>query len=198
MLQHRDRNRLAVFRKRGQPADDRGDARNPERDPKDRQSSPAPRPTPASPTATSGIWSSNGPTSSAALVETQRGKGTTLTAFGEKLAWAGRQHAGAPRPAAGKPSQELATEIKPIPAPAPVGDPRPRQPRLCGFKAARVARTANPASASICAYVSNQNSLVSLAQGACDLSGDASAARRAALRKAFRPAGNGSIRAKTA
>ena len=34
------------------------------------------------------------------LVETQRGKGTTLTAFGEKLVWAGRADAGASRSAA--------------------------------------------------------------------------------------------------
>jgi len=48
------------------------------------------------------------------LVETQRGKGTTLTAFGEKLVWAGQRMQARLGPQLENLAQELATEIKPF------------------------------------------------------------------------------------
>src|SRR5258708_26726834 len=48
------------------------------------------------------------------LVDTQRGKGTTLTAFGEKLVWAGQRMQARLGPQLENLAQELATEIKPF------------------------------------------------------------------------------------
>ena len=48
------------------------------------------------------------------LVETHRGKGTTLTAFGEKLVWAGQRMQARLGPQLENLAQELATEIKPF------------------------------------------------------------------------------------
>src|SRR6266404_1619257 len=88
----------------------------------------------------------------APLVETHRGRGTTLTAFGENLA------------------QELVTEIKPF------LHQRPSVIRVHashGFAVSKLRELLDrePGIGVDLRYVSNQNSLVSLAQGACDLSG---------------------------
>src|SRR5438067_992740 len=48
------------------------------------------------------------------LVETRRGKGTVLTAFGEKLVWAGERMQARLGPQLENLAQELATEIKPF------------------------------------------------------------------------------------
>src|SRR5260370_17987451 len=48
------------------------------------------------------------------LVETQRGKGTKLTAFGEKLVWAGERMQARLGPQLENLAQELATGIKPV------------------------------------------------------------------------------------
>src|SRR5712671_646954 len=48
------------------------------------------------------------------LVETQRGKGTRLTAFGEKLVWAGQRMQARLGPQLENLAQELVTEIKPF------------------------------------------------------------------------------------
>src|SRR3979490_2945776 len=48
------------------------------------------------------------------LVETRRGKGTTLTAFGEKLVWAGQRMQARLRAQLEDLAQELVTEIKPL------------------------------------------------------------------------------------
>src|ERR1700676_2109837 len=48
------------------------------------------------------------------LVETQRGKGTKLTAFGEKLVWAGQRMQARLGPQLENLAQELVTEIKPF------------------------------------------------------------------------------------
>src|SRR3977135_4679593 len=48
------------------------------------------------------------------LVDTQRGRGTTLTPFGEKLVWAGQRMQARLGPQLENLAQELATEIKPV------------------------------------------------------------------------------------
>src|SRR5258708_37727023 len=55
------------------------------------------------------------------LVDTQRGKGTTLTAFGEKLVWAGQRMQARLGPQLGNLAQELAAAVKPFPPPTPPG-----------------------------------------------------------------------------
>ena len=104
------------------------------------------------------------------LVETQRGKGTTLTAFGEKLVWAGQRMQARLGPQLENLAQELATEIKPF------LHQRPSVIRVHashGFAVSKLRELLDrePGIGVDLRYVSNQNSLVSLAQGACDLSG---------------------------
>ena len=137
---HRDRNRLAIS-PGGQPADHRGDARHSQRDPKDRKTHQRRDRTPSFPTGMSGIWSSNGRSSSARRwSKPSAARGRRSRAFGEKLVWAGRAHAGPARPAAGKSRAGARDRDQAVPAPAAVRDPRSCQPRLCRFQAARVAR----------------------------------------------------------
>src|ERR1700727_188911 len=104
------------------------------------------------------------------LVETQRGKGTKLTAFGEKLVWAGQRMQARLGPQLENLAQELATEIKPF------LHQRPSVIRVHashGFAVSKLRELLDrePGIGVDLRYVSNQNSLVSLAQGACDLSG---------------------------
>lgn len=104
------------------------------------------------------------------LVETQRGKGTRLTPFGEKLVWAGQRMQARLGPQLENLAQELATEIKPF------LHQRPSVIRVHashGFAVSRLRELLDkePGIGVDLRYVSNQNSLVSLAQGACDLSG---------------------------
>jgi molybdate transport repressor ModE-like protein len=104
------------------------------------------------------------------LVETQRGKGTRLTAFGEKLVWAGQRMQARLGPQLENLAQELATEIKPF------LHQRPSVIRVHashGFAVSKLRELLDrePGIGVDLRYVSNQNSLVSLAQGACDLSG---------------------------
>src|SRR3954447_9972731 len=104
------------------------------------------------------------------LVETQRGKGTTLTAFGERLVWAGERMQARLGPQLENLAQELATEIKPF------LHQRPSVIRVHashGFAVSKLRELLDrePGIGVDLRYVSNQNSLVSLAQGACDLSG---------------------------
>jgi molybdate transport repressor ModE-like protein len=104
------------------------------------------------------------------LVETRRGKGTTLTAFGEKLVWAGQRMQARLGPQLENVAQELATEIKPF------LHQRPSVIRVHashGFAVSKLRELIDrePGIGIDLRYVSNQNSLVSLAQGACDLSG---------------------------
>lgn len=105
-----------------------------------------------------------------ALVETQRGKGSKLTAFGEKLVWAGERMQARLGPQLDNLAQELATEIKPF------LQQRPSVIRVHashGFAVAKLRELLDrePGIGVDLRYVSNQHSLVSLAQGACDLSG---------------------------
>ena len=125
-----------------------------------------------------------------------RGKGTTLTPFGEKLVWAGQRMQARLGPQLENLAQELVTEIKPF------LHQRPSVIRVHashGYAVSKLRELLDrePGIGVDLRYVSNQNSLVSLAQGACDLPACICRAANCA-RKAFRPAGNGSIRAKTA
>ncbi len=104
------------------------------------------------------------------LVETQRGKGTRLTAFGERLVWAGERMQARLGPQLENLAQELASEIKPF------LEQRPSVIRVHashGFAVAKLREFLDrePGIGVDLRYVSNQHSLVSLAQGACDLSG---------------------------
>jgi molybdate transport repressor ModE-like protein len=104
------------------------------------------------------------------LVETQRGKGSRLTAFGEKLVWAGERMQARLGPQLENLAQELVTEIKPF------LQPRPSVIRVHashGFAVSKLRELLDrePGIGVDLRYVSNQNSLVSLAQSACDLSG---------------------------
>jgi molybdate transport repressor ModE-like protein len=104
------------------------------------------------------------------LVETQRGKGSKLTPFGEKLVWAGERMQARLGPQLENLAQELVTEIKPF------LHQRPSVIRVHashGFAVSKLREFLDrePGMGVDLRYVSNQNSLVSLAQGACDLSG---------------------------
>lgn len=106
-----------------------------------------------------------------ALVERQRGRGTTLTPFGEKLVWAGQRLEARLGPQLQNLAQELATEIKPF-----LQQQRAviRVHASHGFAVSKLRELLDrvPGLGDLdLRYVSNQNSLVSLAQGACDLSG---------------------------
>ena len=104
------------------------------------------------------------------LVETQRGKGTKLTAFGEKLVWAGQRLQARLGPQLENLSQELATEIDWL---------LPNHPSVVrvhashGFAVSKLREILGrtPGISVDLRYVSNQNSLASLAHGSCDLSG---------------------------
>src|ERR1700749_2889511 len=104
------------------------------------------------------------------LVETQRGKGSRLSAFGEKLVWAGERMPARLGPQLENLAQELATEIKPF------LHQRPSVIRVHashGFAVSKLRELLDrePGIGVDLRYVSNQNSLLSLAQGSCDLSG---------------------------
>src|ERR1035437_53787 len=99
------------------------------------------------------------------LVETHRGKGTKLTAFGEKLVWAGERMQARLGPQLENLAQELVTEIKPF------LHQRPSVIRVHashGFAVSKLRELLDrePGIGVDLRYVSNQNSLVSLAQGA--------------------------------
>src|SRR6201992_1753778 len=104
------------------------------------------------------------------LVETHRGKGTALTEFGEKLVWAGQRTQARLGPQLENLAQELASEIKPF---LRYGPAVIRVHASHGFAVPKLRELLDqtPGIAIDLRYVSNQNSLVSLAQGACDLSG---------------------------
>ena len=105
-----------------------------------------------------------------ALLERRRGSGTTLTAFGEKLVWAGQRLDARLGPQLQNLSQELETEINQL---------LPRRPSVIrvhashGFAVSKLRELlARETDLSVdLRYVSNQNSLVSLAHDGCDLAG---------------------------
>src|SRR5215813_6964160 len=106
----------------------------------------------------------------APLVERKQGRGTTLTAFGARLVWAGQRLEARLGPQLQNLAQELETEINQL---LPHGPAIIRVHASHGFAVSKL-RELLSREADIgvdLRYVSNQNSLVSLAQGACDLSG---------------------------
>src|SRR3954463_13690719 len=104
------------------------------------------------------------------LVETRRGKGTVLTAFGEKLVWAGQRMQARLGPQLENLAQELVTEIKPFLHQRPSVIPVHASHGYAVSKLRELLDRESGIGVDL-RYVSNQNSLVSLAQGACDLSG---------------------------
>jgi molybdate transport repressor ModE-like protein len=104
------------------------------------------------------------------LVDRQRGRGTTLTPFGEKLVWAGQRLQARLGPQLENLAQELASEI---------GLLLPDHPSVIrvhashGFAVSKLREILGRTSGISVdlRYVSNQNSLASLAHGSCDLSG---------------------------
>lgn len=104
------------------------------------------------------------------LVERSRGKGTSLTTFGEKLVWAGQRMQARLGPQLENLAQELAAEIKPL---LQQGPSVIRMHASHGFAVSRLREFLDrtPGIGIDLRYVSNQNSLLSLAHGTCDLSG---------------------------
>jgi molybdate transport repressor ModE-like protein len=106
----------------------------------------------------------------AALVDRQQGRGTTLTPFGDKLVWAGQRLNARLKPQLENLSQELETEINQF---------LPHHPTVIrvhashGFAVAKLREllSREPDIGVDLRYVSNQNSLVSLARDECDLAG---------------------------
>ena len=106
----------------------------------------------------------------APLVDRQQGRGTSLTPLGDKLVWAGQRSNARLGPQLQNLSQELETEIKQF---------LPNRPSVIrvhashGFAVSKLRELLSRESdlAIDLRYVTNQNSLVSLAHDACDLAG---------------------------
>ena len=106
----------------------------------------------------------------APLVEREQGRGTRLTALGEKLVWAGQRLQARLRPQLQNLAQELETEINQV---------LPRKPNLVrvhashGFAVSKLREllSREPDIGIDLRYDSNQNSLVALAHGTCELAG---------------------------
>lgn len=104
------------------------------------------------------------------LVVRRQGSGTSLTPFGERLVWAGQRMEARLGPFLQNASQELETEINQM---LPDGPTVLRVHASHGFGVPRL-RELLAAESGIevdFRYVTNQNSLVSLARGDCDLAG---------------------------
>lgn len=105
-----------------------------------------------------------------ALVERRRGRGTTLTAFGARLVWAGQRLEARLGPQLQNLAQELETELNQL---LPHGPAIIRVHASHGFAVSKL-RELLSREADIgvdIRYVSNQNSLASLAHDGCDLAG---------------------------
>ncbi|HWM83250.1 MAG TPA: substrate-binding domain-containing protein [Pseudolabrys sp.] len=104
------------------------------------------------------------------LVQRHKGKGTTLTPFGERLVWAGQRMAARLGPQLENLSQELTSELNPFLIDNPTII---RVHASHGFAVPKLrdilSRT--PGMNVDLRYVGNQNSLVSLAHDGCDLAG---------------------------
>jgi molybdate transport repressor ModE-like protein len=106
----------------------------------------------------------------APLVERRRGSGTSLTALGDKLVWAGQRLEARLGPQLQNLSQELETEINQL------LPPRPSVIRVHASHGFAVSKLRELLTREVdlgvdLRYVSNQNSLVSLAHDGCDLAG---------------------------
>lgn len=104
------------------------------------------------------------------LVERRQGKGTTLTPFGEKLVWAGQRLQARLGPQLQNLAQELETEINQLLPPKPSVI---RVHASHGFAVSKLRELLlrEEGLGVDLRYVSNQNSLVSLAHDGCDLAG---------------------------
>jgi len=104
------------------------------------------------------------------LVVRRQGSGTSLTPFGEKLVWAGQRLEARLRPFLQNLSQELETEINQM---LPHGPLVLRVHASHGFAVPRLREllAREPDIDVDFRYVTNQNSLVSLAHDGCDLAG---------------------------
>lgn len=104
------------------------------------------------------------------LLERRQGSGTTLTPFGDKLVWAGQRLQARLGPQLQNLSQELETEINQL---LPQGPAIIRVHASHGFAVSKLREMlAGEKNLEVdLRYVSNQNSLVSLAHDTCDLAG---------------------------
>jgi molybdate transport repressor ModE-like protein len=104
------------------------------------------------------------------LVERKRGSGTSLTPFGDKLVWAGQRLEARLGPQLQNLSQELETEINRLLPPSPSII---RVHASHGFAVSKLREllTREENLEVDLRYVTNQNSLVSLAHDGCDLAG---------------------------
>jgi molybdate transport repressor ModE-like protein len=106
----------------------------------------------------------------APLVERRRGRGTTLTAFGDRLVWAGRRLQARLQPQLANLAEELETEVRPF---LPHDEAIIRIHASHGFAVAALRSLLMRHSGLDVAlrYVANQTSLMSLVRNECDLAG---------------------------
>jgi molybdate transport repressor ModE-like protein len=104
------------------------------------------------------------------LVERKQGRGTRLTAFGDRLVWAGQRLQARLGPQLQNLSQELETQINQL---LPHGPSIIRVHASHGFAVSKLREllSREPDIGVDLRYVGNQNSLVSLAHDGCDLAG---------------------------
>jgi molybdate transport repressor ModE-like protein len=106
----------------------------------------------------------------APLVDREQGRGTRLTALGEKLVWAGQRLQARLRPQLQNLAQELETEINEV-LPQPTDIVRVHASHGFAVSTLREILSHHPQSGIDLRYVSNENSLVSLSRGACEIAG---------------------------
>lgn len=106
----------------------------------------------------------------APLVQREQGRGTRLTPLGEKLVWAGQRLQARLRPQLQNLAQELETELNEA---LPHDEKIVRVHASHGFAVSKLRELINrdPDLDVDLRYFSNQNSLVSLARGGCELAG---------------------------
>src|SRR5690348_13224226 len=104
----------------------------------------------------------------APLVEREQGRGTRLTALGEKLVWAGQRLQARLRPQLQNLAQELETELNEL---LPRRESIVRIHASHGFAVSKLREllSREPGIGIDLRYDSNQNSLVALAHGTCEL-----------------------------
>lgn len=108
----------------------------------------------------------------APLVERRQGQGTRLTVLGEKLVWAGQRLQARLKPQLQNLAQELETELaEALPVPQRADTVRVHASHGFAVSKLRELLIREHNIGVDLRYVSNQNSLVSLANGACELAG---------------------------
>ena len=106
----------------------------------------------------------------APLVQREQGRGTKLTALGEKLVWAGQRLQARLRPQLQNLAQELESEINEV-LPQPTHLVRIHASHGFAVSKLRELLLREPHLGIDLRFVSNQNSLVSLSRGACEIAG---------------------------